>query len=140
VVSIYHTTRRNIPEDSHLHIRRRENLKSPLAVLCSPCERQYSIIKYETVASFQIPTVIVSLDAAFVRMKLLSVTLSEFCPFEKMTRVWSLNSGADLCPVWYTTDSFRLYLVSSDCYREIFCFSGLIYEAQNRTSWISSWQ
>jgi hypothetical protein len=27
-VSFYQTTRRNIPEDSHLHIRRRENLKS----------------------------------------------------------------------------------------------------------------
>jgi hypothetical protein len=25
--SFYETTRRNIPEDSHLHIRRRENLK-----------------------------------------------------------------------------------------------------------------
>jgi hypothetical protein len=27
-VNFYQTTRRNIPEDSHLHIRRRENLKS----------------------------------------------------------------------------------------------------------------
>jgi hypothetical protein len=27
-VSFYETTRRNIPEDSHLHTRRRENLKS----------------------------------------------------------------------------------------------------------------
>jgi hypothetical protein len=27
-VNFYHTTRRNIPEDSHLHTRRRENLKS----------------------------------------------------------------------------------------------------------------
>jgi hypothetical protein len=27
-VNIYQTTRRNIPEDSHLHARRRENLKS----------------------------------------------------------------------------------------------------------------
>jgi hypothetical protein len=27
-VNFYHTTRSNIPEDSHLHIRRRENLKS----------------------------------------------------------------------------------------------------------------
>jgi hypothetical protein len=27
-VSIYQTARRNIPEDSHLHTRRRENLKS----------------------------------------------------------------------------------------------------------------
>jgi hypothetical protein len=27
-VSFYRTTRRNIPEDSHLHIRCRENLKS----------------------------------------------------------------------------------------------------------------
>jgi hypothetical protein len=26
-VSLYQTTRRNIPEDSHLHTRRRENLK-----------------------------------------------------------------------------------------------------------------
>jgi hypothetical protein len=26
-VNFYETTRRNIPEDSHLHIRRRENLK-----------------------------------------------------------------------------------------------------------------
>jgi hypothetical protein len=28
VVSFYHTTRHNIPEDSHLHIRGRENFKS----------------------------------------------------------------------------------------------------------------
>jgi hypothetical protein len=28
VVNIYQTTRRNNPEDSHLHIRRRESLKS----------------------------------------------------------------------------------------------------------------
>jgi hypothetical protein len=27
-VNFYQTTRRNIPEDSHLHTRRRENLKS----------------------------------------------------------------------------------------------------------------
>jgi hypothetical protein len=27
-VSIYHNTRRSIPEDSHIHSRRRENLKS----------------------------------------------------------------------------------------------------------------
>jgi hypothetical protein len=27
-VNFYHTTQRNIPEDSHLHTRRRENLKS----------------------------------------------------------------------------------------------------------------
>jgi hypothetical protein len=27
-VNIYQTTRRNIPEDSHFHTRRRENLKS----------------------------------------------------------------------------------------------------------------
>jgi hypothetical protein len=27
-VNFYQTTRRNNPEDSHLHIRRRENLKS----------------------------------------------------------------------------------------------------------------
>jgi hypothetical protein len=27
-VNIYQTTRRNIPEDSHLHTSRRENLKS----------------------------------------------------------------------------------------------------------------
>jgi hypothetical protein len=27
-VNVYHTTRRNIPEDSHLHTRSRENLKS----------------------------------------------------------------------------------------------------------------
>jgi hypothetical protein len=30
LVSIYQTTRRNIPEDSHLHTRRHENLKSHL--------------------------------------------------------------------------------------------------------------
>jgi hypothetical protein len=29
-VNFYQTTRRNIPEDSHLHTRRRENLKSHL--------------------------------------------------------------------------------------------------------------
>jgi hypothetical protein len=28
-VNFYQTTRLNIPENSHLHIRRRENLKSP---------------------------------------------------------------------------------------------------------------
>jgi hypothetical protein len=28
LVNFYQTTRRNNPEDSHLHIRRRENLKS----------------------------------------------------------------------------------------------------------------
>jgi hypothetical protein len=28
LISFYQTTRRNIPEDSHLHTRRRENLKS----------------------------------------------------------------------------------------------------------------
>jgi hypothetical protein len=28
-VNYYQTTQRNIPEDSHLHTRRRENLKSP---------------------------------------------------------------------------------------------------------------
>jgi hypothetical protein len=27
-VNFYHTTRRNNPEDSHLHTRRRKNLKS----------------------------------------------------------------------------------------------------------------
>jgi hypothetical protein len=27
-VNLYQTTRRNIPKDSHLHTRRRENLKS----------------------------------------------------------------------------------------------------------------
>jgi hypothetical protein len=30
LVSVYHTTLRNIPEDSHLHTRRLENLKSHL--------------------------------------------------------------------------------------------------------------
>jgi hypothetical protein len=29
-VNFYQTTRRNIPEDSHLHIRRCENLKSQI--------------------------------------------------------------------------------------------------------------
>jgi hypothetical protein len=29
-VSFYKTTRRNVPEDSHLHTRRRENLKCHL--------------------------------------------------------------------------------------------------------------
>jgi hypothetical protein len=33
-VNIYQTTRPNIPEDSHLHSRRRENLKSH-SILCS---------------------------------------------------------------------------------------------------------
>jgi hypothetical protein len=32
-VNCYQTTRRNIPEDSHLHTRRRENLKSHLIFL-----------------------------------------------------------------------------------------------------------
>jgi hypothetical protein len=31
-VSFYETTRRNIPQDIHLHTRRRENLKSPTVV------------------------------------------------------------------------------------------------------------
>jgi hypothetical protein len=31
-VNFYHTTRRYNPEDSHLHTRRRENLKSYLVV------------------------------------------------------------------------------------------------------------
>jgi hypothetical protein len=33
-VNVYQTTRRNIPEDSHLHTRRRENLKSHLLIYC----------------------------------------------------------------------------------------------------------
>jgi hypothetical protein len=32
-VNFYQTTRRNIPEDSHLHARRRENQKSQLFYL-----------------------------------------------------------------------------------------------------------
>jgi hypothetical protein len=31
-VNVYHTTRRNIPADSHLHTHRRENLKSYLVI------------------------------------------------------------------------------------------------------------
>jgi hypothetical protein len=34
-VNFYQTKRHNIPEDSHLHIRRRENLKSHQKI-CSP--------------------------------------------------------------------------------------------------------
>jgi hypothetical protein len=34
-VNFYQTTRRNIPEDSHLYTRRRENLKSHLVILMS---------------------------------------------------------------------------------------------------------
>jgi hypothetical protein len=34
-VDFYHTTRRKNPEDSHLHTRRRENLKSNLYVFIS---------------------------------------------------------------------------------------------------------
>jgi hypothetical protein len=34
LVNFYETTRRNIPEDSHLHSRRRENLKSHQLYLC----------------------------------------------------------------------------------------------------------
>jgi hypothetical protein len=33
LVNFYQTTRRNVPEDSHLHIRRHENLKSHLRLL-----------------------------------------------------------------------------------------------------------
>jgi hypothetical protein len=33
LVNFYQTTRRNNPEDSHLHIRRRENLKSRVYVV-----------------------------------------------------------------------------------------------------------
>jgi hypothetical protein len=33
LVNFYHTTRLNNPEDSHLHIRRRENLKSHLEIM-----------------------------------------------------------------------------------------------------------
>jgi hypothetical protein len=32
-VSLYETSRRNIPEDGHFHTRRRENLKSQLMIL-----------------------------------------------------------------------------------------------------------
>jgi hypothetical protein len=34
-ISIYQTTRRNIPEDSYIHIRRRENLKFHVSRSCS---------------------------------------------------------------------------------------------------------
>jgi hypothetical protein len=34
-VNFYQTTRRNIPEDSHIHSRSRKNLKSRLAELLS---------------------------------------------------------------------------------------------------------
>jgi hypothetical protein len=33
-VNFYQTTRRNIPEDGHLHTRRRENLKFHLKLVC----------------------------------------------------------------------------------------------------------
>jgi hypothetical protein len=33
LLNFYQTTRRNIPEDSHLHTRRRENLKSAESVI-----------------------------------------------------------------------------------------------------------
>jgi hypothetical protein len=42
-LNIYQTTRRNYPDDSHLHNRRRENLRSLLAInvfgisLCLAC-------------------------------------------------------------------------------------------------------
>jgi hypothetical protein len=36
-VNVYQTTRRNIPEDNHLHIRRRENLKSRLTLYDLHC-------------------------------------------------------------------------------------------------------
>jgi hypothetical protein len=32
-VSFYQTARRNIPEDSHLHTRRRKNLKSHIFII-----------------------------------------------------------------------------------------------------------
>jgi hypothetical protein len=35
-VNFYHTLRRNIAEDSHLHTCRRENLKSHLVLFCVP--------------------------------------------------------------------------------------------------------
>jgi hypothetical protein len=35
LVNFYHTTRRHNPEDSHLHTRRRENLKSYFLIFCS---------------------------------------------------------------------------------------------------------
>jgi hypothetical protein len=35
-VSFYQTTRRNIPEDGHLHIRRRQNLKPHQETVSSP--------------------------------------------------------------------------------------------------------
>jgi hypothetical protein len=45
-VNIYQTTRRNIPEDSHLHTRRRENLKSH-KVNVVPATKHNSMKAYE---------------------------------------------------------------------------------------------
>jgi hypothetical protein len=36
-VNFYQNTRRNNPEDGHLHTRRRENLKSHLTLAWPPC-------------------------------------------------------------------------------------------------------
>jgi hypothetical protein len=49
-VNFCHTTRRNIPEDSHLHTRRRKNLKSRRVEMDHPvqvvgkCRREFGII------------------------------------------------------------------------------------------------
>jgi hypothetical protein len=47
-INIYQTTRRNIPEDSHLFIRRRENLKSHLMNLYGVATQQY-VRRFETI-------------------------------------------------------------------------------------------
>jgi hypothetical protein len=41
------TTRRNIPEDHHLHTRRRENLKSHIIIFVSHKYESYSLILRE---------------------------------------------------------------------------------------------
>jgi hypothetical protein len=43
-VNFYQTTRRNIPEDNHLHTRRRENLKSQFYCILCPKSNQFKVV------------------------------------------------------------------------------------------------
>jgi hypothetical protein len=50
-VNIYQTTRHNIPDDSHLHSRRRENLKSHQHIILTisiDVPEKYKIVAYVT--------------------------------------------------------------------------------------------
>jgi hypothetical protein len=53
-INFYQTTRRNNPEDSHLHIRRRENLKYPTVLSWPGCAK--SLLSYWLPGPRPIPT------------------------------------------------------------------------------------